>query len=173
MRAPFLAAWAASAPDHPNQRRLPIAAGAIQSQLAAVCDLFPTILNAAGVKPPAGHVVDGVALDTLLTGNRDAARAEKFLMHYPHAPHRSDYFTSLRNGPWKVVYHYVPSKASDGSHYQLFHLGDDPFESTDLTATRPDELRRQMEALIAELETCRALYPVDRDGLTPLKPRLP
>jgi arylsulfatase A-like enzyme len=173
MRAPFIAAWAASAPDHPNQRRLPIAAGAIQGQLAAVHDIFPTILKAAGIGPPDGHVVDGVALDTLLTGNRDAARAEKFLMHYPHAPHRSDYFTSLRNGPWKVVYHYVPSQASDGSHYQLFHLGDDPFESTDLAATQPDELRRQMEVLIDELEACRALYPVDRDGFTPLKPRLP
>jgi hypothetical protein len=68
------------------------------------------------------------------------------------------------------VYHYFPSKASEGSHYQLFHLADDPFESTNLAVTRPGELRRQMEALISSLETCHALYPVGEDGLTPLKP---
>ena len=173
MRAPLIAAWAAADAANPHQQRLPIAAGAIQSQLATVYDLFPTLLRAAEIEPPADHAVDGMALDTLLSGRRDPSRPEKFLMHYPHAPHRSDYFTSFRNGPWKVVYHYFPSNASDGSNYQLFHLGDDPFESTDLAAARPDELRRQMEDMVASLEACRAQYPLDQDGVTPLKPLLP
>jgi arylsulfatase A-like enzyme len=173
MRAPFIAAWAAADSRNPHQQRLPIAAGAIQSQLAAVYDLFPTILKAAGASAPPHHAVDGTALDTLLSGQTDPTRPDSFLMHYPHAPHRSDYFTSFRNGPWKVVYHYFPSRASEGSHYQLFHLADDPFESTNLAGSRPEELRRQMEALVSSLETCHALYPVGEDGRTPLKPSPP
>jgi len=173
MRVPFIAAWAAAAADSPHQQRLPIAVGTIQSQLAAVYDLLPTLLKVAGQAPPAGHVVDGAPLDTLLAGRPDPSRRESFLMHFPHAPHRSDYFTSHRHGPWKVVYHYFPSKASEDSRYQLFHLGDDPFESTNLAASHPEELRRQMEALIASLEAHQALYPVAEDGVTPLKPRRP
>ncbi|MEO8496152.1 MAG: sulfatase-like hydrolase/transferase, partial [Planctomycetota bacterium] len=98
MRVPFIAAWAKPNADHSHQRRLPIAAGVIQQQQAAVYDLFPTILAVSGVKSPETHIVDGVRLDTLLTGKPDATRGEMFLMHYPHAPHRSDYFTVYRNG---------------------------------------------------------------------------
>ncbi|MDO8545192.1 MAG: sulfatase [Opitutaceae bacterium] len=173
MRVPFIAAWAKASAGNPHQRRLPIPAGVIQSQQAAVQDLFPTILAAAGQPPPRNHIVDGVRLDTLLSGKRDPARGETFLMHYPHAPHRSDYWTSYRDGAWKVIYHYFPSKASEDSHYQLFNLADDPFESTNLAAQQPAALGRMMQGLIASLEHHHALYPVDKPGGAPLKPQLP
>ena len=93
-------------------------------------------------------------------------------MHYPHAPHRTDYFTCYRRGAWKVIYHYFPSEVSGGSHYQLFKLDDDPFEQQDLAASRPDDLRRMMQHLIDALEQHQAVYPVDEQG-NPLKPQLP
>ena len=173
MRVPFIAAWAKPAPANAHQQRLPLAVGAIQAQQAAVMDLFPTILGVTGVPVPTGHVVDGARLDTLLAGRPDPSRPETFLMHYPHAPHRSDYWTSYRDGPWKVVYHYFPTAVSEHSHYQLFHLGRDPFEQTNLAATAPAELRRMMTGLIAALETHRAVYPVAADTRAPLPPALP
>ena len=173
MRVPFIAAWAKAAAGNAAQQRLPIAAGAVQRQQAAVFDLFPTILGLAGVQIPAQHSVDGARLDKLLTGQRDSQRRETFLMHYPHAPHRSDYFTVYRDGDWKVIYHFFPSKASEGSHYQLFNLAADPFEQQNLAVAKPAELRRMMQGLSASLEQHHALYPVDKDGVTPLKPKLP
>jgi arylsulfatase A-like enzyme len=173
MRVPFIASWARPSPDHPLQKRTPIPAGAIQSQQAAVFDLFPTILAITGTAPPKDHVVDGLSLSRLLSGQRDSSRPEVFLMHYPHAPHRSDYFTVYRDGPWKVIYHYIPSPASKDSHYQLFQLAEDPFEQNNLARSRPDELRRMMQGLIAALESHKAVYPVEKDGRTPLKPQLP
>ena len=132
MRVPFIAAWARPSADHPLQKRLPIPAGAIQTQQAAVYDLFPTILRLTGTAAPADHAVDGSHLDRCSPGRRDDRRGEVFLMHYPHAPHRSDYFTMYRDGAWKVIYHYFPSPASEDSHYQLFNLADDPFEQNNL-----------------------------------------
>jgi arylsulfatase A-like enzyme len=173
MRVPFIAAWANRNPEHPRQKLLAIPAGAIQPQQAAVMDLFPTILSLAGASAPKDYVVDGVNLTSLLTGQRDPGRPERFLMHYPHAPHRSDYFTVYRDGPWKVIYHYIPSAASENSHYQLFHLGDDPFEQRNVATSQPAKLRRMMQALIAALDEHRAVYPVDKDGTTRLRPALP
>lgn len=94
-------------------------------------------------------------------------------MHYPHSPHRTDYFTCYRHGDWKVIYYYFPSAVSEGSHYQLFNLAEDPFEQHNLAATRPEEVRRLMRELIAGLAKQDAVYPVDKDGTTPLKPKLP
>ncbi len=172
MRVPFIAAWARPKPEQPQQRRLPIAVGALQPQLATVMDLFPTILAVAGAKVPREHVVDGARLDRLFMGQRDRRHPGTFLMHYPHAPHRSDYWTSYRDGEWKVVYHYFPSAASEGSHYQLFHLAADPFEQNNLASTHPAELRRRTKGLVAELERLQALCPVDKSG-EPVKPKLP
>ncbi len=160
MRVPFIASWARASSENPWQKRLPIAAGVIQHQQAAVYDLFPTILSLVGVDWPQGHLVDGSPLDGLLGGNRDSGRTEEFLMNYPHSPHRSEYFTCYRNGQWKVIYHYFPSEASDNSHYQLYNLADDPFESTNLASSQPAQLRRMMEGLIASMEKHGALYPV-------------
>ncbi|MBE7502716.1 MAG: sulfatase [Verrucomicrobiales bacterium] len=173
MRVPFVAAWARPRAGHPVQERLPIPPGAVQTQVASVPDVFPTLLALAGVKVPGDQVVDGQRLDVLLAGRRDPARRETFLMHYPHAPHRSDYWTSYRDGDWKVIYHYFPSAASDHSSYQLFNLREDPFEQTNLAPARPDELRRLMERLIASLEEQHALYPVNPADQTPRRPRLP
>jgi len=173
MRVPFIAAWAKADPGNPHQQRLPIPAGAVQRQQAAVQDLFPTILQLVGIETPKGHPVDGVPLDTLLAGRRDPGRHERFLMHYPHGPHRSDYWTSYRDGDWKVIYHYIPSAVSGNSHYQLFNLEVDPFEQEDLAESRPNELVRLMRGLAAELDRCHAAYPVDPDNRTPLRPQLP
>jgi len=172
MRVPFIAAWAKQNMNNPIQKRLPIAVGAIQTQEAAVQDLFPTILGLTNIKAPRGHIVAGARLDTVLTGTRDRHRTETFLMHYPHSPHRSDYFTVYRDGPWKVIYHYFPSAASENSHYQLFNLKDDPFEQNNLAPSEPAELRRMMKRLIAALKRHHAVYPVDNNG-QPVKPQLP
>jgi len=175
MRVPFIAAWAKPNPSHPLQQRLPIAGGAIQSQIASVEDLFPTILSVAGISPPASHIVDGQRLDTLLTGKADPKRAARFLMHYPHGPHRSSYWSSLREGEWKVIYHYLPGKGEESSaeQYELYHLAKDPFEQDNLATTQPETLAKIMRSLADELDRHGALYPVSPETRKPLKPVVP
>lgn len=174
MRVPFIAAWAKPNSKHAIQQQLPIATGAIQSQLASVADLLPTILQLTKITPPAKHVIDGRSLAALLTGKPDFSdRPRTFLMHYPHSPHRSDYWTSYRDERWKVIYHYFPSAVSENSHYQLFDLAADPFEQKNLATSAPAELRRMMRELAAELAAHEAVYPRDKEQGKPLMPQLP
>ncbi|QDV24729.1 Arylsulfatase [Aureliella helgolandensis] len=174
MRVPFIAAWAARNEENPLQQQTPIPAGGLQSQIASVQDLFPTIAALAEADLPGDHIIDGYSLDKLLTGQLDESRPQTFLMHYPHAPHRSDYFTSYREDHWKVIYHYVPSDVSGGSHYQLYNLESDPFESTDLSVSHPEELAHMMQGLIDYLENYDAAYPlVDKQGEQRRFPQLP
>ena len=179
MRVPFIAAWARPDRTSEVQRSLRIPADVIQSQVASVEDLFPTIVEFTGAEVPANHKVDGSTLRTLLSGDADEARPEQFLMHYPHAPHRSNYFTVWRDGDWKVIYHTLPQEPTtggdiqfEGGHFELFNLAQDPFESTNLADSQPQELHRMMTGLIDALEDHQAVYPVDDNGQA-LKPQLP
>ena len=179
MRVPFIAAWVKPDRENAFQKKLPIAAGTIQSQVANVTDLLPTILVLLETTAPTGHIVDGSSLNTLLTGNPDPSRPEQFLMHYPHAPHRSNYFTTWRDGDWKVIYHTLPKTKTtggylqfEGGHYQLFNLAEDPFEQNNLADSKPNVLRRLMKRMIASLGEMGAVYPVSQQG-NPLKPQLP
>lgn len=179
MRVPFIAAWAK--PDRSNrlQQRYQILAGGVQDQVASVEDILPTVLEITDCDPPANHLVDGKSLVRLIAGERDSSRPEQFLMHYPHGPHRSNYFTVWRDGDWKIVYHYLPNKPAkggniqfDGGNYELFNLANDPFESNNLAASNPTKLAEMMDGLAAALGRHEALYPVDDQG-TPLSPALP
>lgn len=180
MRVPFIAAWAASDPENPWQKKLPIAAGAIQGQVANVTDLFPTLLGLVDAAPdPDKHPVDGHNLAPLFTGRADPSRPEQFLMHYPHAPHRSNYFTVWRDGDWKVIHHALPEIPTHGNliqhsggHWQLFNLKDDPFEQKDLASTEPETLKRLAAGMRSELERMKAVHPVDAAG-KPIVPEVP
>ena len=179
MRVPFIAAWAKPNSSNTHQKKLTIPAGTIQSQVASVCDLFPTILEFTGIDTPKGHKVDGERLQTLLTGKADSSRPQQFLMHYPHGRHRSNYFTTWRDGDWKVIYHTLPETKTTGNliqfkdgNHQLFNLADDPFEQKNLAKSNPQELKRLMKGLIAQLEAHEAVYPVDVNGKE-LRPKIP
>ncbi|MDF1815383.1 MAG: sulfatase-like hydrolase/transferase [Verrucomicrobiales bacterium] len=179
MRVPFIAAWGKRNPENKWQKSLPIPSGKIQGRIASVTDLFPTILEFTDSGVSEGHPVDGYSLLKLLTGTEDSQHPQQFLMHYPHGRHRSNYFTTWRDGDWKVVFHALPDEPTTGNfiqftggNYELFNLKNDPFEQTNLADREPEKLVDMMKGLIASLEEKNAVYPVGKDG-TVLKPVLP
>ena len=172
MRVPFIAAWAKRSSEHPWQEQLQIPPGGIQEQLASVEDLLPTITSLVGTDLPSDHITDGQSLQRLLTGEPDPAHDDSFLMHFPH-DHRSDYFTSLRDGDWKVVYHFFPTDLTNGSHYELFNLAQDPSESTNLASHEPATLKRMMTTLVEQLASHDALFPITETVEEPVLPVIP
>jgi arylsulfatase A-like enzyme len=167
MRVPFIAVWAKANPEHPAQRKLPIQAGAITTEMGSIHDIFPTLLDTAGV--PYEGKIDGKNLAPALKGGRLEGKRD-FLMHFPH-DHRSSYFTVYRLGDWKIIYHYTKPEEQ---RYQLFNLAKDPTESDNLANSQPDELRRMVKAMAAALEDADAQYPMaSGDPDIELKPIIP
>ena len=158
VRVPFIAGWAKPDPANRFQRAFPIAEGAVQTQMATVMDLYPTILSAAGVKLPKGHVLDGDNLKLLLQGKADKRHRDDFLMHFPHE-HRGSYFTTYRKGDWKLIYYYHPETGGTPS-YKLFNLKSDPYEYQDVATDYPDVARRMCRRMMKRLKAEHALFPV-------------
>lgn len=166
-RVPMIVAWAKPNPDSIIQQRLPIPSNMIQPHLASVCDVYPTILELLALPNPEGHPVDGSSLISLIKGSDANAHPNEFLLHFPHE-HRSSYFTSLRQGNWKLIYHYNPTNQESFVRDQLFDLENDPSETVNLAAIETNRLSEMKLRMIKLLEKYDAAYPQDATG-SPIK----
>jgi arylsulfatase A-like enzyme len=136
MRVPLLARW----PDA-------VSAGAEDADLACGVDLFPTVLDAAGLPLPSDRVVDG---ESLLPRLRGAPAAE----HGPVWFHQIRELRAVRHGRFKYhdrhrMPYGNPPDFKIGFYVHkgpwLFDLATDPDESYDISGSRPeiaDELGR-------------------------------
>jgi N-acetylgalactosamine-6-sulfatase len=141
---PFIARW-------PGK----IAAGKVdQVSLISAVDLLPTFCELAGVELPAGYRPDGVSQVETLAGREVPSREKplfwKASSPWPAPKNRPEHWVSFAmvQQHWKLVAN------KDRSHLELFDLGVDPYEKSDLSAEHPKvvtEMRRDLEAWIAGL----------------------
>ena len=137
LRVPLLVRWPGRVP-----------AGASSAVPVNGADLFATLLDAAGSTAPR-H--DGLSqLDPWLEPARKAPERDLF-WHYPHyhTPERPPGGV-VRRGDWKLIQWY-----EDGRR-ELFDLGADPGEQTDLAARQPERAAELGAALEAWLERVSA-----------------
>jgi arylsulfatase A-like enzyme len=131
VRAPLLLRW----PGH-------VRAGQSTRALVEFIDIVPTVLQFAGVPPPA--TVQGKSLVPLLegkvTGHRDHVVVE----------YAENEEAMIRTGRWKFIYctgkrarqdGYATGRPLPGRTVRLYDLENDPDEMTDLAA-RPEHARR-------------------------------
>lgn len=161
IRVPCIIGWAALA-KNPIQRRLPIAPGAVSTQVGTIMDIYPTLAALTGMDVPEEHPVDGQDLSRLLSGRMDPQREEVFLCHFPHQ-HRGSYYTTYRNGPWKLIYYYNPDHP-ETPQCVLYNLQDDPCEEQDVLQTYPATARRLLGEMTGRLFREGAAWPVDFEG---------
>jgi arylsulfatase A-like enzyme len=110
-------------------------------------DLCPTLLALAGHAPLAPS--DGADLTPLLRGSGSLAR-EELAFHFPH----ESFGSALRAGDEKLVYLWKRQKS------ELYDLADDPGESRDLAAERPERATELERRLFAWLDAVGAERPV-------------
>ncbi len=129
VRSPLLARWPG---------RLPADAPPVD-RIAAHIDIAPTLLDAAGVEPPAGLHLDGRSLLGLLSGEDDAAdwpdRAIYLQFHRGNEPIPLHSFAAVGQR-YKLVH---PSPRGEGDWngelaLELYDLETDPGESRNLIA---------------------------------------
>jgi arylsulfatase A-like enzyme len=108
-------------------------------------DFFPTALTAAGVEPPAGVTLDGVNLLPAFAG-KPAERPRPLYWRWGG-------MVAYREGPWKIV---VDEKLEKP---ELYDLGGDVAERTDLAARDPERLAAMMTRLRATTAELAAEAP--------------
>ena len=162
-RTPLVVRWPGGIDD----------AGGVRSQFCHITDLFPTILEACGVEPPA--TVDGVQQqridgESLIPTFADPAAAEvRTTQYFEMLGSRSIYHDG-----WMATTDHVSqgvpdeslldgSRDLDADRWSLFRLDDDFAQTTDLAADHPDLLHTLEQLWWTEAEANKVL-PID-DGL--------
>ena len=162
LRTPIVLSWPAHVP-----------AGMQRAELVSSLDVFPTLLDYAGVDVPPG--IAGHSLRPLIEGRAEAARDVLHGALYPRSarpddprPERNVYALYARTPEWKYVLYlqrltdetndlyrikhdFAPPLVRRRGDEDLFHLANDPYELDDLSE-RPEH-RRTLEELRAGTRT--------------------
>jgi arylsulfatase A-like enzyme len=127
----------------PLMVRMPgrVAAGTTNDVPVISNDLYPTLLELAGVPLPPNQAVDAVSLVPLL--DRKGPIAERPLCwHYPHYSNQGGRPAgALRSGDWKLVEWFEDGRV------ELFDLAADPGELRDLAAAQPERAASMQKQL--------------------------
>lgn len=141
-REPFIIKWADKAK-----------AGSTSDTPVIGMDLYPTILEAAGVSLANNQVCDGKSLIGHLTKD-DAIDRDSLYWHYPHY-HKTKPYSAIRKGNWKLIRFHEDGKL------ELYHLNKDASESSDVS----EQFREKTKTLENQLDAW--LKSVNAQHMTP------
>jgi arylsulfatase A-like enzyme len=141
LRVPFIARWPGI-----------VRPGSSSQEPIAHVDVFPTLLDVAGVKSRPKQPLDGVSFAPLLKDARASLKREAIYWHFPGylegagpGNWRTAPVGALRSGDWKLLEYF-----EDG-RLELYNLKDDLGEKQNLAAKLPEQAR----ALQARLKSWR------------------
>ncbi len=143
IRVPFLVRWPGVIPE-----------GKLSDTPISSIDIFPTILEAVGVRLPKDRVIDGLSLlDHLKSGGKVGVDRNELLWHFPH--HRYDDvkpYSIIRKGDWKLIKYWTGG-------YELFDLSKDLSEERNLAAEMPGKAGELDAILMKRLAEGNAKLP--------------
>lgn len=147
LRVPTFVVWPGAA-----------APGSVSDEPILGIDFYPTLLEAAGVRPRPGQVLDGRSLVGLLRGG-DLEREALFwffpayLQAYGPADLRTGPAAAVRRGDEKLLWFF------EDDRLELYDLAEDPGERHDLAAARPERAAALQDLLEAWIEAVAAPLP--------------
>jgi len=124
-------------------------------------DFYPTFLEVAGAPAPAGQVLDGVSIVSLMTETKPLEPRAIF-WHFPcylegsgQTGWRTTPAGAVQMGDFKLIEFF------EDSHVELYNLADDIGETKDLAAAMPDKAREVREAMLAWRKRVNAPVPTE------------
>lgn len=141
VRVPAMIHWPAVVP-----------AGGVSHEPVITHDLFPTILQAAGVELDSERManVDGLSLLSLMEDPSATLDREALFWHYPHYHiEGARPYTAVRAGDWRAIHFY------EDDRIELYNLAEDLGERNDLSEELPEkaaELRAMIDARRKEVD---------------------
>lgn len=144
LRVPGAARWPAR-----------IQAGSRTSRFTLTMDIFATVAEVAGAKPPAG--IDGVSFLPALSGHDtpDTPREFYFVRREGGIAYGGKTIEALRCGDWKIL------QDSPFAPLELYNLATDPKETTDLS--------KEQRKVFRDLDAALRLH-IQRGGGVPWQP---
>ncbi|MDF1659294.1 MAG: sulfatase [Verrucomicrobiales bacterium] len=139
----------------PLMVRLPgqIVPGSVSDAVVGPMDLYPTILEVAGVEAPGDHIIDGLSILPVLEQKGELDR-EAIFTWFPHLVPA----VSVRAGDWKLIYRWEP-RGDYPELRELYDLSKDIGETNNLAKAHPEK--------VTELETLIEQFMDDTGALAP------
>jgi arylsulfatase A len=122
VRIPLMVRWPGVTP-----------AGKVCREPVVTTDLYPTLLEATGVKGDAAHNagLEGLSLVPLLKDPGKKLPRGALFFHYPHYYPTTSPVSAVRARDWKLLHFY------EGDRVELYHLSEDLGEKNDLAGKMP------------------------------------
>jgi arylsulfatase A-like enzyme len=123
-------------------------------------DLYPTILELAGLPLRPEQHVDGVSLKPLLSGGAEGLEREAIYFHYPHYHHINSMGPAgaVRMGDYKLVEVFETGKV------ELYNLREDIGEQNNLSQSMPELTAKMTKMLHGWREHSGAAMPTPNPG---------
>ncbi len=142
-----------------------IAAGRRTSTRVIHMDLYPTLLEMAGLPMRPQQHLDGQSLIPLLEEPEDFPERPLYF-HSPHYTHATGPYSSVISENWKLIRWYNDTSGA----YSLFNLEEDPGELNDLSARFPNRVKQLSRRLEQFLEETDAQLPRPNPEYDPSQP---
>lgn len=130
-------------------------------------DLFPTLLEIAGLPAKKGQGIDGASLVPELNNSGKIAR-DSIYWHYPHyqlyQANGATPFGAIRDGDYRLIEFY------DDMRVELYNLRDDIGETRDLSKKQPALAAQLREKLHAWRASVNAQMPAKNPAYNPSQP---
>jgi arylsulfatase A-like enzyme len=142
--------------------------GSISDAPVITMDLFPTLVEMAGLPAAAARTaVDGVSIASLLRGGRAPSRDSLF-WHYPHHQHYqlggATPYGAIRAGDFKLIEFFNDMKV------ELYNVRNDIGEKTDLAASESKKVQELRTRLHAWRQEVGAQMPPPNPNYDPARP---
>ena len=150
-RVPFIIQWPGT-----------VEPGGVSDETICLTDVFPTVLDGAGIELPSGAAPDGISLMPLLDPDRGPISKRVALIH-----HSGDGMFAIRCGRWKMIESLGsggftrPARVDppeEGPSCQLYDLESDPSETMNLASDHPEKVV-ELRALLNSIRN------TDADGV--------
>ena len=128
-------------------------------------DLYPTLLEIAGLPPRPRQHLDGQSLMPILTGSGDLPE-RPFFFHSPHYTHATGPYSSIVDEEWKLIRWYCDTSGA----FSLFNLAEDQGELDDLSTRFPDKVKQLDDRLQDFLVEAHARFPLPNPDYDPSRP---
>jgi arylsulfatase A-like enzyme len=131
----------------PHMVRFPgrVKPGSTSDALVGCTDVYPTVLELAGLARRPDHPIDGVSYAAALRGEARPTR-DSYVIWFP--VQRGG--VNAYQGDWKLIRRYQPRPGEYEGTRELFNLADDVAETTNLAARMPDKVQ-ELDAIIDRL----------------------